>query len=131
MADKNLAIRCFIWNLFFFALCLFCVFYLKDKPEIKNFDIIPVFLPLVFLAFSTEMFKVKAFHIFAIADFTLKVLAYVFAQLIFRRIVMHTGFWVCLSLFFICFLICFAFSIITWQKSKKFWFILKIVLKYF
>ena len=120
MTDKGLTIRCFVWNLCFFALCLFCIFYLKDKPQIKNFDIIPVFLPLVFLAFSTEIFKVKQLKIYGIADFVLKILAYIFAQLIFRRIVFAAGFWVCLALFFVCFLACFAISIATWRKVKNF-----------
>ena len=120
MADKGLTIRCFVWNLCFFALCLFCIFYLKDKFEIKNFDVVSVFLPLIFLAFSTELFKVKALRIYAIADLILKILAYVLAQLIFRRIAMYAGFWICFALFFVCFWACFAISIITWRKSKKF-----------
>ena len=119
MIDKNLMIRYFVWNMCFYLLCIFCIFYLKDKPSIANFNVLLVFLPLIFLAFSTEIFKVKKFKIFGIANFVVKVLGYVFAQLIFRRIAHGTGFWLCLALFLICFGVSISICCMILAKSKK------------
>ena len=97
------AMRAVLWNILYYAACFFAIFYLKDKPEILNWDVAAVFLPLIFLACSTEIFskgKGKAdFKPWNYFDFAAKVLAYVMAQLIFRRIVPDELLWLCAEAF--------------------------------
>ena len=46
-----------IWSVFFYATSLFAILYLKEKEEILNWDTVFVFIPLIFLAFSSESFS--------------------------------------------------------------------------
>ena len=117
--QKKAALRSIIWNLCFYGLCVFCVFYLKSKLEIKNFDVLFVFLPLIFLAFSTEDFKTKKFKILNIVDFVIKILAYSLSQLVFRRIAIGPYFWICIIFLFICFVFSIASSVFAWWKITK------------
>lgn len=97
------AVRAIVWNILYYAACIFAIFYLKDKQEILNWDVAVVFLPLIFLACSTEIFskgKDKAnFRPWNYIDCAAKVLAYVMAQLIFRRIVPDDLLWLCVEAF--------------------------------
>ena len=96
MEGKQTKIRSLIWNLCFYGGCFFCVFYLKNKIEIKNFDVIFVFLPLIFLAFSTECFKIKNFKVLTLLDFV----------------------WICIAFLFGCFAFSVISSIIIFCKEK-------------
>ena len=98
---KNRAIRSIAWNLFHYAVNLFAIFYLKEKSEILNWDVLLVFLPLVALAGSTETFPVLKFRPYCYLDFTAKCFAYVFSQLIYRHIAENVFFPICLVLFFL------------------------------
>lgn len=118
MEGKQTKIRSLIWNLCFYGGCFFCVFYLKNKIEIKNFDVIFVFLPLIFLAFSTECFKIKNFKVLTLLDFVIKILAYILSQLIFRRIAIGPYFWICIASLFGCFAFSVISSIIIFCKEK-------------
>ncbi len=116
--QTKIILRSIIWNLCFYGLCVFCVFYLKEKQKIENLDTIFVFLPLIFLAFSTECLKIKELRILTISDFGIKILAYVLSQLIFRKIAIGPYFWICIITLVVCFVFSFAFSIFIYLKEK-------------
>lgn len=95
--------RAVLWNILYYAACFFAIFYLKDKSEILNWDVAAVFLPLIFLACSTEIFSkgkdTVNFKPWNYIDFAGKMVAYVMAQLIFRRIVPEELLWLCVEAF--------------------------------
>lgn len=117
--QTKIALRSVIWNVCFYGLCIFSAFYLKDKSEIKNFDVIFVFLPLIFLAIPTESLGIKKFKILTISDFVIKILAYILSQLIYRRIVAAPYFWVCIASLFACCAFSLITSIVLFFKTKK------------
>ena len=121
--QTKIVFRSVIWNLCFYGGCVFCVFYLKNKIEIKNFDVIFVFLPLIFLSFSTECFKIENFKILTCLDFVIKILAYILSQFIFRHIAVGLYFRICIAFFFVCFAFSGISSIIIYckvvSKNKK------------
>ncbi len=115
--------RAIVWNIIYYVLIIFCTFYLKEKLEIKNWNVIFVFLPLIFLAFSTESFSkignCKVFTPYNYIDFSSKVVAFIFSQLIFRHIVQGVLFWLCLSGIIFCVIISIVCSIFMIVHNKK------------
>ncbi len=110
------AMRAILWTILYYSACIFAIFYLKEKQEILNWDVAVVFLPLVFLACSTEILSkgrgTVNFKPWSYIDFAAKVLAYIAAQFIFRGMAKDVWVWICLSLFalimcvsFVCFAI--------------------------
>lgn len=120
MQDKrtNISARGILWNLCFYAACVFCVFYLKNKAEIKNFDVILVFLPLIILGLSTECLRLKKFTGAAVLDFIAKVIAFVLAQLMFRHIAVGVYFRTCLVGLLFCLTFSLSASITIYRKSR-------------
>lgn len=108
---KNRVYRTFLWSFIYYALVIFCIFYLEKKVEIKNWDVIWVFVPLVFIACSSESFSKKqiennkALQPYNYIDFSAKGLAYIFSQLIYRHIAQDIFFWLCFVII-LCLLIC-------------------------
>lgn len=96
-------VRAAIFGLLYYAACILAIFYLKDKQEILNWDVVLVFLPLVFLACSTEIFSKgrgnENYKPWSYIDFAAKVLTYIVAQFIFRGMAKDVWCWICLSLF--------------------------------
>ena len=96
-------VRAAIFGLLYYAACILAIFYLKDKQEILNWDVVLVFLPLVFLACSTEIFSKgrgnENYKPWSNIDFAAKVLTYIVAQFIFRGMAKDVWCWICLSLF--------------------------------
>lgn len=102
--NRNRAARAAIWNILYYAACVAAIFYLKGR-EIFNWDTVLVFLPLVFLACSCEIFggkrnERKIFEPWHYIDFAAKVCAFIAAQLIFRGIAADSWEVVCLCVFF-------------------------------
>lgn len=96
-------VRAAIIGLLYYAACILAIFFLKDKQEILNWDVVLVFLPLVFLACSTEIFSKgrgnENYKPWSYIDFAAKVLAYIAAQFIFRGMAKDALAWVCIGLF--------------------------------
>ena len=117
-SNRGKLVRAAIFSLLYYAACILAIFYLKDKQEILNWDIVLVFLPLVFLACSTEIFsKGKGtvnFKPWSYIDFAAKVAAYIVAQFIFRGMAKDVWARVCIGLFalFMCVsVVCFALMV--------------------
>ena len=102
-SNRGKLVRAAIFGLLYYAACILAIFYLKDKQEILNWDVVLVFLPLIFLACSTEIFSKGKGTVnskpWSYIDLAAKVLAYIAAQFIFRGIAKDVWAWICLSLF--------------------------------
>lgn len=117
-SNREKLVRAAIFSLLYYAACILAIFYLKDKQEILNWDVVLVFLPLVFLACSTEIFSKGKGTVnskpWSYIDLAAKVLAYIVAQFIFRGMAKDIWAWVCISLFalFMCvWVVCFALMV--------------------
>ncbi len=102
-SNRGKLVRAAIFSLLYYVACILAIFYLKDKQAILNWDVVLVFLPLVFLACLTEIFSKGKGTVnskpWSYIDFAAKVLAYIAAQFIFRGIAKYVWAWICLSLF--------------------------------
>mgnify|MGYP001782979903 CR=1 FL=1 len=102
-SNRGKLVRAAIFGLLYYAACILAIFYLKEKQEILNWDVAVVFLPLIFLACSTEILSKGRGHEnykpWSYIDFAAKVLAYIAAQFIFRGMAKDIWVWICLSLF--------------------------------
>lgn len=121
-SNRGKLVRAAIFGLLYYAACILAIFYLKEKQEILNWDVVLVFLPLIFLACSTEILSkgkdTVNFKPWNYIDFAAKVLAYIVAQFIFRGIAKDVWAWICLGLFalFMCVsVVCLALMV---KKSK-------------
>lgn len=123
--QRKRARRAIIWDLLYYGFCLFAIFYLIDKNEIKNWDTIFVFIPLIFLGCSTEtLSKTNCKGNFLLSpycyiDFCTKVISYIVAQIMFRRIVRDIYLEICCSVIvglMIVSVVCAVFMI---KRSKK------------
>lgn len=80
------------------------MFYLVKFDEIKNWNGLLVFLPLLIIAVSSETMtrnkELKANRVkpYSIIDFMLKILVYILAQVAYRRLLNENMFFVLFSL---------------------------------
>lgn len=102
-SNREKLVRAAIFSLLYYAACILAIFYLKDKQEILNWDVVLVFLPFILLACSTEILSkgrgTVNFKPWNYIDFAAKLLAYIVAQFIFRGMAKDVWCWICLSLF--------------------------------
>ena len=124
---KTLSIRSLLWNVLYYTFCVFAIFYLLKKDEIINWDVSFVFIPLIFLAFSTETLSKKSKDRFQslrpynYIDFVLKIITFIITQLIIRKIIISTLLWICIcAVFFMCIssIVCSIVMIAKQSKNK-------------
>lgn len=122
---KSRAERAIVWDILYYSLCLFDVFYLKGKEEILNWDVVLVFLPLVLLGISSETFPFgrgksnKGLKPYCFIDFISKLLAYVWSQLIFRHLAKDIYFWLCLCLIGVSFIVSVVCFVLMIRRSRE------------
>lgn len=96
----NYTKRAFLWCVLYYGLIIFSVFYLREKIGIINWDMTFVFVPLLFLAISSESMtrkkelNAKILRPYSILDFSIKCVVYILAQLAYRRILIGTFFYI-------------------------------------
>ncbi len=109
--------RAFIWCAIYYLLNTIAMCYLTFRAQILNWDTLLVFLPLLFLAFSSEsLIKAKENNLYPYSaiDFLAKGAAFIFAQLVYRRLM--TGLvWIPIVLF----ILCIALSLFCEYMMKK------------
>lgn len=114
--------RAVIWNILYYAAILFSTFYLVKKDVLLNWDVTLVFLPLFFVACSSETLSLKRNKVlspFCFIDFPFKLLAFISAQLIYRHIVADVYVGICITLLFICSAVSFVCSVLMIIRSKN------------
>ena len=121
--------RAYLWSALYYASIIFAMFYLRNKVEIKNRNMVFVFLPLLILAISSETMSrntkdrelnTKILLPYSLIDFILKIIVCAIAQLIHRNKVSLV--WRCLIFTWIgaSIIVSFWFAYIMVKKSKNF-----------
>lgn len=117
--------RAIIWNILYYSLSLFCTFYLREKQNIVNWDVVLVFLPLIIVGCSSETISInreqesKVLRPYCFIDLITKFIAYINSQLIYRHIAEDLFFWMSISLFSMCVVVSLLCSWRMIKRSKK------------
>lgn len=99
----NVFKRTLLWTLAFYIVNVVAIVYLTKKDELKDADVLLVFVPVLLWACSTEIwgkrYKRTAFYKYGVIDSICKALAFVCAELIYNKITLSAWYYVCLVLF--------------------------------
>ncbi|MDR2201410.1 MAG: hypothetical protein LBP26_01385 [Clostridiales bacterium] len=117
--------RAFAINVVFVFFSYFALIYLVHIPDIKNWDMLFVFLPILIIAISSETMTKKAelrsFRVrpYNILGFCIKCAVYILVQIGFRRLVIDPLFFVILAIISALILTSFLFEWIMLKKLSK------------
>ena len=100
---RSRAIRAIFLSIAYYLFVFINIFMLKDKIDIKNWDVLYLFLPLIILGVSTESLlfdtlTTRIVKIFAYMDLVSKGIGYLFHSLIIRHVLIGPWYYVGLSL---------------------------------
>lgn len=119
---KTLAGRALLWNILYYGSCVFAILYLLEKDEIINWDVTFVFIPLIFLACSTEALSKKCsqtFKPYNYVDFILKIITFIITQLFIGKSIKSTLLWFCVGAVVFMFIISVILSITMMNRQKN------------
>jgi magnesium-transporting ATPase (P-type) len=122
---RNCLYRAFVINVFYGISSLYALFYLVQFEEIKNWDCLVVFNPLIFLAFSSETMtgkqELKSYRVkpLNVIDFVLKCAVFIITEIGYRRLQIDGIFYGIVVLTIILLILSFVFEWIMLKSLSK------------
>lgn len=122
---KKYIYRSFVWNGLNLFFCIFNMFYLVKFDEIKNWNCVLVFLPLLIIAISSESMTrnktLRSYRVrpYSLIDFVLKLFVFILSEIAYRKISEDKIFYILFFLIVLLGTVSFALEVLMLRKILK------------